>query len=308
MAGAEAMPAAAHPPVPRGLALWWLALRPRTLTLAATPVLCGSALAWHGGAPAAWFTFLVTLACALLIQAGTNLFNDATDGEGGNDGPDRLGPLRVTAAGLATPGQVRRAAGLCFALALIGGIYLVAEGGWPILAIGLASLAAGWAYSGGPRPLSHTAWGEAWVLVFFGLVAVAGSHYLQGGEFGVPALLLGLALGTPGAAVLLVNNLRDQVADARAGRHTLAAALGDRPARRLYALLMLAPFPLLAALGWALGSVVSLWPVLLGLPACAWLALRFQTLPVGAGMNRQLARSAQAQLLLGLLLAVALVA
>src|SRR5574338_375548 len=289
---------AAPTPCPRGLALWWLAVRPRTLTLAAMPVLCGSALAWHGGAPIAWPVFFTTLACAALIQAGTNLYNDAADGERGNDGPARLGPLRVTAAGLASAGQVRRAASLAFATAFVGGVYLVFEGGWPILVIGLASLAAGWAYSGGPRPLSHTAWGEVWVMAFFGLAAVTGSHFLQGGQPDV-------------APVLLVNNLRDREADTQAGRRTLAAALGDAPARRLYALLMLAPFPLLAGLGLALGEPHRLWPALLALlalPACAWLAHRFQALPAGPGMNRQLVATAQAQLLLGILLTVAFLA
>jgi len=244
----------------------------------------------------------------VLIQAGTNLYNDAADAQSGNDDPARLGPLRITAAGLATPGQVRRAAGLAFATAFAGGVYLVTVGSWPILAIGLASLAAGWAYSGGPRPLSHTAWGEVWVMAFFGLAAVAGSHALQGGRPGLAPMLMGLALGCPAAAVLLVNNLRDLEADTRAGRRTLAAALGNAGARHLYALLMVAPFPLLAGLGYALGAPLGLWPVLLALPPCAGLATRFQTMAVGPGLNRQLAGTAQAQLLLGILLTLALLA
>src|SRR5574337_1079092 len=211
---------AAPTPCPRGLTLWWLAVRPRTLTLAAMPVLCGSALAWHGGAPIAWPVFFTTLACAALIQAGTNLYNDAADGERGNDGPARLGPPRVTAAGLASAGQVRRAASLAFATAFVGGVYLVFEGGWPILVIGLASLAAGWAYSGGPRPLSHTAWGEVWVMAFFGLAAVAGSHFLQGGQPGVAPVLLGLALGAPAP-----------LRPARAGALPPAGGPGARPRR-----------------------------------------------------------------------------
>jgi 1,4-dihydroxy-2-naphthoate octaprenyltransferase len=290
------------------LALWWRAVRPRTLSLAAVPVLCGGALAWHGGAPVAWPAFLATLACAALIQAGTNLYNDACDATSGNDGPARLGPLRVTAAGLATPSAVRRAAGLCFTLALVSGVYLVAAGGWPILAIGLASLAAGWAYSGGPRPLSHSAWGEVWVLAFFGLAAVAGSEHLQGGRPGLPAVLVGAALGAQAAAVLLVNNLRDREADGRTGRHTLAAVLGESRARRLYALLILSPFPLLAGLGITLDEPGRLWPALLALPPCVGLAARFQRLPVGPRMNQQLARTAQAQLLVGSLLTIALLA
>ncbi|KAA3655022.1 MAG: 1,4-dihydroxy-2-naphthoate polyprenyltransferase [Proteobacteria bacterium] len=284
------------------LGLWWMAIRPRTLSLSAIPVVAGSALAWHEGAGIAWLPLIVALLCALLIQAGTNLFNDVGDALRGNDGPTRLGPARVTASGLATPGQVRRAALATFLAALLGGIYLVVVGGWPILAIGLASLAAGWAYSGGPRPLSYTAWGEVFVMLFFGLVAVAGSHYLQSGTFTGSALWLGLALGCHAAAVLLVNNVRDLEADRRAGRRTLASVLGTGPARTLYAVLMLAPFPLLARqLG--VSGVGAAW---LALPACLWLALRFRHQPPGAQMNLHLARTAQAQLLLGALLSIAL--
>ena len=284
------------------LGLWWMAIRPRTLSLSATPVLVGSALAWAEGAAIAWPPLVVALLCALLIQAGTNLFNDVGDALRGNDGPARLGPLRVTAAGLATPAQVRGAARAAFLAAFTGGIYLVLIGGWPILAIGLASLAAGWAYSGGARPLSHSAWGEALVMLFFGVVAVGGSHYLQSGVFVASALLCGLALGTHAAAVLLANNVRDLDADRRAGRRTLAAVIGPAAARRLYGIFLLAPFVLLTA-GF---DARTLGPVWLALPVCLVLALRFRAQTPGAQMNVLLARTAQAQLLLGALLCVAL--
>src|SRR5210317_1828214 len=133
--------------------IWLLGMRPRTLTMAAVPVTVGAVLAWAGDAVPAWITFIMTLGCALLIQIGTNLFNDANDGERGADGPDRIGPLRITGAGLASPRQVRRAALACFAAALAAGVYLVVVGGWPILAIGLVSLVSGYAYSSGKRPL-----------------------------------------------------------------------------------------------------------------------------------------------------------
>lgn len=302
-------PLAAAVAAPRSrFALWWMAIRPRTLTLSAIPVLVGSALAWQEAAPVAWLPMLVALACAVLIQAGTNLYNDAGDFLRGNDGPTRLGPIRVTAAGLATPSQVRRAATLAFGAALAGGSYLVEVGGWPILLIGLASLFAGWAYSGGARPLSHTALGEVFVLVFFGLVAVAGSHYLQSGAWHASALVTGLALGAHAAAVLLVNNVRDLEADRLAGRRTLAAALGTARARVLYALLMLAPFGLLAVLAVQLGRIAVAFATLPALPVCALLAWQFRALPPGAQMNRQLARTAQAQLLLGALLCAVLLA
>ncbi|MDY0011874.1 MAG: 1,4-dihydroxy-2-naphthoate octaprenyltransferase [Rhodocyclaceae bacterium] len=289
---------------PRGLALWWLAIRPRTLSLAAMPVLVGSALAWRQGAPLAWLPLAVALLCALLIQAGTNLYNDAGDFLRGNDGPTRLGPARVTAAGLATPSQVRRAAALTFGAALLGGVYLVALGGWPIFLIGLASLAAGWAYSGGPRPLSHSPWGEVCVLLFFGLAAVAGSHYLQSSRLAPSALVAGLALGAHAAAVLLVNNVRDVEADRRVGRRTLAILLGPTIARWLYLALMLTPFPLLAGLD-ALAGTRLLPTTLLALPVCLFLGTGFLRPPPGALMNRQLARTAQAQMLLAALFCLA---
>jgi 1,4-dihydroxy-2-naphthoate octaprenyltransferase len=281
-----------------GLSLWWAGIRPRTLSLSAIPVLAGSALAWHHGSEVVWSTFAVALVVALLIQAGTNLFNDAADGEKGNDGPARQGPRRLTGSGLASPLQVRRAAYLTFVLALAGGLYLVAAGGWVILAAGLASLAAGWAYSSGPRPLSHTAWGEVFVILFFGLVAVSGSYYLQGGQWSVQALTLGFTLGLHAAAVLLVNNIRDHEEDCRAGRRTLVAVITPTRARLAYVALLLAPFPLLVAVA-ELRVTATAW---LALPFCLWLAWRFGRLDPGRQMNLQLTRTAQAQVLLGVLL------
>ena len=282
---------------------WLLGIRPRTLTMAAAPVITGAVLAWSGGASVDALTLVVTLAVAVLIQIGTNLFNDASDGLRGSDGPERLGPIRLTGAGLATAAQVRAAAIVCFVLALLAGVYLVWAGGLMILLIGLASLVAGYAYSSGPRPLSHGPWSEIWVIVFFGLVAVAGSYYLQALMLPNSAVLLtGLAIGSPAAAVLLVNNVRDSVADARAGRSTLALRLGPSVSRQLYTGLMLLPYPLLAA---SFG-VTELGIAWLSLPVCLWLAWRFQDMPAGAAMNTQLAQTALAQVLLGALLCVAL--
>jgi len=281
--------------------VWLLGMRPRTLTMAAVPIAVGSALAWSGGFAPDWITFVVTLFCAVLIQVGTNLFNDANDGERGADGPDRIGPVRITGSGLAQPKQVRRAAIACFVAALAMGVYLVVIGGMPILLIGIASLIAGYAYSAGPRPLSHGPFGEVYVIVFFGLIAVAGSYYLQSKQLPAsPVLLTGLAIGCYAAAVLLVNNLRDTEADLRAGRKTLAARLGVQGSRLLYGLLVLAPFPMLAA---ALG-VQAVGLVWFSLPVCLWLALYFTRMPVGPGMNAQLGRTALVQVLVGALLVV----
>lgn len=281
--------------------IWLLGMRPRTLTMAAVPVTVGAVLAWAGGANPDWLTFIATLACAVLIQIGTNLLNDAKDGERGADGPDRIGPLRITGAGLANPKQVRRAALACFVAALIAGIYLVFVGGMPILLIGLASLVSGYAYSSGRRPLSHGPFSEVYVIVFFGLVAVAGSHYLQSKQLPEGAVLLtGIAIGCYAAAVLLVNNLRDTAADLRAGRRTLAGRLGTRATQLLYGFLVLLPFPLLAV-AWGARAVGLAW---LSLPVCLWLALRFARMQVGPGMNAQLGRTALVQVLVGTLLIV----
>ena len=166
--------------------------------MAVTPVVVGASLAWAEGAAANWPVFVLTLACAVLIQVGTNLLNDVSDFEKGNDRADRVGPLRVTAAGWATPSEVRRAAGVVFGLAMVIGVVLVWLGGLVILGLGLFSIVAGWAYSGGSRPVSHGPFGELFVLMFFGLVAVGGSHYLQAGQWSPLIVPAGLAIGIDG--------------------------------------------------------------------------------------------------------------
>ena len=286
----------------QSLMVWWTAIRPRTLSIAATPVVLGSALAWAGGASPLWPVLFATLACALLIQVGTNLHNDVADFERGTDRPDRVGPLRVTAAGWVQPGSVRMAARASFGLALLLGLYLVVEGGWPILLAGLASLVAGWSYSGGARPISHTAWGEVFVLVFFGLVAVAGSHWLQQGDALVDALLGGAIVGLPAAAVLLVNNFRDVETDLRSGRRTLAARLGDAGSQRAYAAMVLLPLVLTGVLAWHGRPGVLL--VALVLPYAWSLLPRMKRSAGGAALNVLLGATARLGLMLGVLLSV----
>ncbi len=290
------------PAVPSTWRIWSAAARPRTLPLAAAPVLAGTALAWAEGAALQWGPALAALLAALMIQVGTNLHNDAADHERGNDLPDRLGPLRVTAAGWASAREVYRAARTVFALALLLGLYLVAVGGWFILAIGSTSLVAALAYSGGPRPISHTPLGELFVWVFFGVLAVAGSYWLQAAGVSTAVWLAGAALGLPAAAVLLVNNLRDRASDLRAGRRTLAALLGDGGARRAYAVMMLLPYgvvPLLVQSGRG-----GAWLALLMLPFSLALVRRLLSGASGAALNRQLAQTAQAALGFALLLAL----
>jgi 1,4-dihydroxy-2-naphthoate polyprenyltransferase len=284
------------------LLVWWTAIRPRTLSMAATPVLLGSALAWVDGASPLWPVFVVTLLCALLIQIGTNLHNDVADFVHGADRPDRIGPLRVTAAGWATPQSVRRAAAFSFGLALLLGGVLVWQGGWPIFAIGLSSLLAAWAYSGGKHPISHGALGELFVLVFFGLLAVAGSHWLQSGKTALAPWLGGAVVGLPAAAVLLVNNYRDHDADLRQGRLTLATRLGDAAASRAYAVMVLLPFVLVLVLAWLghTGAMLA-W---VAVPYALKLIPQLRRQASGAQLNMLLGATAKLGLLLGLLLSV----
>lgn len=283
-----------------GWRVGWTAIRPRTLTIAIAPVVLGSALAWADGARPHWWVFAAALACAVLIQVATNLHNDAADFLRGTDGAQRIGPMRVTASGWVRPRTVLRASAACFAAALTLGAYLVSHGGWPILFAGLASLAAGWGYSGGPRPISHGAWGEVFVLVFFGLIAVAGSHWLQSGLPSIDAWLGGAALGLPATAVLLVNNYRDLEGDLAGGRRTLVAHLGRARTRMLYAVLMLAPFGIVLAMA-GRGRPGALLALLV-LPLCVKRVRLLNERPPGAWLNEQLAASAKAGLLLGLLL------
>ncbi|MDA8258636.1 MAG: 1,4-dihydroxy-2-naphthoate polyprenyltransferase [Betaproteobacteria bacterium] len=298
------LPPAVFTAPPAGWRVWWTAIRPRTLSIAATPVIVGTALALAEGAAANWLAMLAALCCALLIQAGTNLHNDAADFERGTDQPDRIGPLRVTAAGWASPAAVRRAAAISFALALLLGVYLVAIGGWPILAAGVASLLAGWSYSGGRHPVSHTPLGELFVLVFFGLVAVAGSHWLQTGAWSPRAWLAGIVVGMPAAAVLLVNNYRDLEQDSRAGRRTLAVLLGRTRARRVYFALMMMPFPVM--LGLALYGRPGAALGLLALPFCVLLCRRLAITVPGPELNLLLAATARAGFATATLLALGL--
>jgi 1,4-dihydroxy-2-naphthoate polyprenyltransferase len=288
------------------LSAWIMAARPRTLSLSTSPVLVGAALAWAVERGLHWPAFAAALLGSMFIQIGTNLHNDAVDSERGGDGPDRVGPPRVTASGLLQANAVRWAAVACFALAALMGLYLVWVGGWPILLLGVLSILSGWAYTGGPLPIAYTPLGELFVVVFFGLGAVCGTYWLCAGGLGWAAAEAGLALGLLTAAVLLVNNHRDAEADARVGRWTLAIAAGPTATVWIYAGLMLLPFALLLPMGRALphGHV---WPALIALPPALLIIQRFMRVPRGRAFNRILVQTVQVQFLYSLLLAIGLV-
>ncbi len=278
---------------------WFLACRPKTLSVSLSPVLVGTAVAWYDTHTLLWLPLLAAALGAAFIQIGTNLFNDVGDFLRGTDTPGRLGPKRATAEGWLTPGMVKVGAWLSFALAFLCGIYLVWHGGWPIVAIGLASLAAGWAYTGGPRPIAYGPLGEVFVFIFFGLVAVGGSYYLQTLNLTPIALLAATLVGIHAAAVITVNNYRDHDGDKANGKNTLAVRLGRPAMRRLYAAEMQAPYallPLLAGLGWKAALP------LLSLPLALKLIRRFQREAPGPVFNQILATTAGLQLLFAILL------
>jgi 1,4-dihydroxy-2-naphthoate octaprenyltransferase len=284
---------------PGRLRAWFLACRPKTLSVSLSPVLVGTAVAWHDTGTLLWLPLLAAALGAACIQIGTNLFNDVGDFLRGTDTPERLGPKRATAEGWLSPGMVKAGAWFSFALAFACGVYLVAHGGWPIVVIGLASLAAGWAYTGGPRPIAYGPLGEVFVFVFFGLVAVGGSYYLQTLHLAPAALIAGTLVGIHAAAVITVNNYRDLDGDARNAKNTLAVRLGRPATRRLYAGEMLAPYALLlflAPLGWPAALP------LLSLPLALHLIRRFYREAPGPVFNAILAASAGLQLAFALLL------
>lgn len=212
------------------LVTWLSASRPRTLPAAIAPVVIGTAMALADGG-LHWGAALAAMIAALLLQIGTNLANDYSDFVNGADTAERKGPRRLTQAGLVSPQAMWRAAALTFALAFCIGIWLATRGGWPVIVIGIASILAGVFYTGGPAPYGYRGLGELFVLIFFGPVAVAGTHYVQTLEFSPEAAIAGLGPGLISVAVLAVNNLRDIETDAVAGKRTLAVRFGPMFAR-----------------------------------------------------------------------------
>ncbi|MGH0036731.1 MAG: 1,4-dihydroxy-2-naphthoate polyprenyltransferase [Myxococcota bacterium] len=217
---------------------WVSALRPRTLWAGAAPVAVGTSVAvWEGGARAA--PALAALCGALLLQVASNFANDVYDHERGSDGEDRLGPPRATQMGWIGAASMKRATFAVLAAAAAIGLYLVAVGGWPVALAGALAMLAAWAYTGGPWPLGYHGLGDLAVFVFFGLVAVNGTTYVQTLDWSPAALWASLPVGALATAILVVNNLRDIGTDARAGKRTLAVRIGARATRLQYAGLLL---------------------------------------------------------------------
>ncbi|MEJ2050430.1 MAG: 1,4-dihydroxy-2-naphthoate polyprenyltransferase [Calditrichota bacterium] len=213
--------------------IWITASRPKTLWAAFSPVIIGTAMA-YGEGKVHWLSAFLAAVGAVLIQIGTNFSNDYYDYFRGVDKKERLGPLRVTQAGLVKPETMKRATILIFSLAFISGLYLIYRGGWPVLIIGLLSILFGILYTAGPYPLGYNGLGDIFVLIFFGLVAVGGTYYVQALEINKLVLLAGLSPGLFSTAILTVNNLRDIYTDKKAGKKTLAVRFGEDFARLEY--------------------------------------------------------------------------
>ena len=288
------------------LRAWAMASRPHTLMIGVNPVLVGCALAWAETGRIDIPLMLLSMLGALLLQAGTNLDNDVSDFQRGTDRAGRLGLPRATALGLLTPRQVRTASRACFAVATVIGLTLAWRGGWPILLAGIASAAAAMAYSGGPRPISYTPFGDFVVWLFFGLVAVCGTYYLQTLSLSPGVLVAATMVGFPATAVLVVNNYRDLEPDRAVGKRTLAVCLGRRFSRWQYAVLVLAPFVLLGPLALQTRSGLALLIPLLALPMAVALVRRFWREPPGPAFNPLLAQTARFQVLFAALLCVAI--
>ena len=281
-----------------------LAARPKTLPAAIAPVAVGSACAASAGAFRAG-PALAALLGAVLIQIGTNLANDLYDFKKGVDTAQRLGPTRVTQAGLLTTGQVQTGMMVAFALATTVGLYLVAVAGWPVVVIGLLSIASGVAYTAGPRPLGYVGLGDAFVFLFFGFVAVCGTAFVQALSIPPLAWLAAVPVGALASAILVVNNLRDREQDSRAGKRTLAVRFGARVARWEYAGLVALAFLATAAIAFAIGSAWALLPLATAPPSVS--LLRAVATRDGAALNPYLGGTAMLGLAHGGLLAAGIV-
>jgi 1,4-dihydroxy-2-naphthoate octaprenyltransferase len=284
--------------------IWLLAARPRTLPAATAPVIVGSALAlaedlFRPG-PA-----LAALLTALLLQIGANVANDVFDFYRGADTTERQGPLRVTTAGLLTPGQTLAGMWVIFGLTGLLGLYLAVVAGWQVILIGLAAIAAAILYTGGPLPFGYYGLGDLFVFIFFGLAAVGGTYYVQASQLSAAAVWAAVPIGLLTTAILVVNNLRDIDTDRKVGKLTLAVRLGVKGARLEYVLCLIGAY-LAPLVMWAVG-VTSAWVMLswLSLPLALRLVRQIYR-ETGRSLNQALAGTGQFELLFVVLFAVGL--
>ncbi len=289
------------PPV----SVWLQASRLRTLPAAAAPVIVGTALAIEDGDFDA-LAFVAALLGALFIQIGTNLSNDYSDARRGADTEDRLGPVRVTAGGLVPPRHVLIGVYVSFAIAVLSGIYLIVVAGPVLLLIGGASILAGVLYTGGPRPYGYEGLGEVFVFLFFGIVAVTGSYYVQIQELPWQAFVLAVPVGLLASAILVVNNVRDIDTDRRARKRTLAVRLGREHTRLLYMAMVLGSY--LALVPLVVGLSVWVLLALLSAPLAVRVAIVVRTRVDGPALNGALAQTGALEFVFCVLLAAGVLA
>ncbi|HSQ72488.1 MAG TPA: 1,4-dihydroxy-2-naphthoate octaprenyltransferase [Rubrivivax sp.] len=284
-------------------AAWLVAVRPRTLLVAISPVLVGAALGWQRTGALDLTVSLIVLAAALLMQVLSNLQNDVGyTVRGGETSGTRTGLPRATARGWLTVRTVRNAIVFGALVSAVLGLMLVLHRGWPVLAIGVASLLAALAYMGGPRPIAYTPFGELTVFVFFGLVAVTGTDWMLTEGIGATTVVASVALGALAAAALAVNNHRDIAHDALVGRRTFAVTFGAAASLRLYSMLLLGAFALTPLMAWLASSPMLLLPCLL-LPAALALRRDMHRCPPGIAFNEVLFRTFKMELAYAVLLA-----
>lgn len=289
-------------------AVWIKAARPRTLPAALAPVAVGTSLA---AGPAGIFKLpilIATVVGALFIQIGTNLSNDYSDARRGADSDDRLGPVRVTAGGLVPPKYVLYATWVAFAIAALAGLYLVLEAGWELILVGAASIVAGVLYTGGPRPYGYEGLGEVFVFLFFGVVAVTGSFFVQTQTLTWEAFALSIPVGLLACSLLMVNNIRDIDTDRRAGKRTLAVRLGRKSMRTVFSVTLLLAFALVPIIWLATALPAWINLALLALPLQPSLARTVRDRTDGVALNKALADSARLELVFCVLLSAGLLA
>jgi 1,4-dihydroxy-2-naphthoate polyprenyltransferase len=281
--------------------IWLQGARLRTLPAAVVPVVVGAAAAMGATASIAWWKVVAALVVSLALQVGVNYANDYSDGIRGTDAV-RVGPMRLVGSGAATPKAVKRAAIGAFGVAAVVGLVIAASTNWWILAVGVAALAAGWLYTGGPRPYGYMGLGEVFVFVFFGLVATAGTTYVAVREITRESVLAGVGVGAVACALLVINNLRDLPRDAQVGKRTLAVRMGEEATRWLYVGLLGTAIVIAIALAVMAGPWVLI--TLAAMPF-AWVAVRpVRTGASGSALIAVLGATGRFQLVYGLLLAI----
>jgi 1,4-dihydroxy-2-naphthoate octaprenyltransferase len=278
--------------------VWVTGARIRTLPAAIAPIFVASALA---GADFQLLPALLALLVSLSLQLGVNYANDYSDGVRGSD-DNRVGPVRITAGGLASPAAVKRAAFISFFIASVAGLALSVMSSWWLIAVGIFSIAAAWGYTGGKKPYGYMGLGEVFVFIFFGLVATVGTYYVQTEKITGSAILAGTIVGFLACAILVINNIRDRALDSEVGKKTLAVRLGDQKSRFLYSVLIVSPFILTAGFGtpWTMLTLVAL-PRAISILRALW------TGALGRTLIPLLAKTGELQILFCLALSLALI-